>query len=298
MSDVILERKFERMREIIRSLERVVVAFSAGVDSTLVLKVALDELGRENVIAATSHTESLAEAEYWEAIRLADLVDAPHTIVETDEFRDPNYLANPTDRCYFCKKALYDRLCALAADRGFEAVLSGANADDLEDWRPGLRAAREHGVRAPAAEADLTKVEVRALSERLGLPTYDKPATPCLSSRIQYGEAITSQKLRMIESCEVFLRELGVPICRVRHHDKLARIEVPAQYISMLAEPATRRAIDEHFRSVGYSYVALDLTGFRSGSMNEVNAESLKQRALAEKCSGRSAGLGGSTAGL
>ncbi len=269
MSGAELDRKLERMREIIRSLDRVVVAFSAGVDSTLVLKVAVDELGREKVIAATSHTDSLAEKEYWEAIRLAELVDAPHVIVETDEFQDPNYLANPANRCYFCKTALYTRLEALASERGFRAIVNGANADDLGDWRPGLQAADEHGVRAPVAEAGLTKADVRVLSRRFELPTYDKPASPCLSSRVQYGEAITPRKLRMVESCEAFLREMGLEVCRVRHHDKLARIEVPPQEIARLAEPETRRVIDEHFRSVGYSYVALDLTGFRSGSMNE-----------------------------
>jgi uncharacterized protein len=272
MSGADLDCKLERMREIIRSLDRVVVAFSAGVDSTLVLKVAVDELGRDGVIAATSHTDSLAEKEYWEAIRLAELVGAPHVIVETDEFQDPNYLANPTNRCYFCKTALYTRLEALACERGFRAIVNGANADDLSDWRPGLQAADEHGVRAPAAEAGLTKAEVRALSKRFELPTYDKPASPCLSSRVQYGEAITPRKLRMIESCEEFLREMGLEVCRVRHHDRLARIEVPPEEIARLAEPVTRRAIEEHFRSVGYSYVALDLTGFRSGSMNETVA--------------------------
>ncbi len=265
-----LDRKFEQMKDIIRSLERVAVAFSAGVDSTLVLKVAVDVLGSENVTAVTGKSDSLAQAEFDHAVELADLVGAEHVVIETDEFDNPDYLANPTNRCYFCKTTLYEHLGGFIEERGIKAVINGINADDQGDWRPGIQAAAEHNVRAPAAEAGMTKQDIRDLSKRLGLPTFDKPASPCLSSRVQYGEPITPQKLRMIESCEAFLHELGFGECRVRHHDKLARIEVPPDRIAELAEPELRARIDEHFRSVGYQYVALDIRGFRSGSMNEV----------------------------
>lgn len=269
MAELNADQKLERMKEVIRPLKRVAVAFSAGVDSTFVLKIALDVLGRENVIAVTGKSDSLARTDFDASVRLAALLDVEHIIVETDEFTNPNYLANPTNRCYFCKTTLYGRLALLIEKRGFQAVINGVNADDLGDWRPGIQAAKEHAVRCPAAEAGLTKDDIRLLSKRLQLPTFDKPASPCLSSRVPYGQDITPEKLRMIESCEAFLRGLGVLECRVRHHDNLARIEVPVEHFATLIEPTTRAAIDSHFRSAGYIYIALDLKGFRSGSLNE-----------------------------
>jgi len=268
-----LDAKYAQMREVIRSLERVAVAFSAGVDSTLVLKVAVDVLGPANVLAVTGRSDSLAAAEFEAARDLARRVGAKHVVLDTGEFENENYLSNPENRCYFCKTTLYDDMQRyLEQQPGSYAVVNGINADDLGDWRPGIQAAREHAVRCPAAEAGLTKTDVRALSERLGLPTFDKPASPCLSSRVQYGERITPEKLRMIESCERFLHGLGLAECRVRHHDNLARIEVTPDCIAHLAEPEIRRGIVEHFRQAGYAYVTLDLQGFRSGSMNEVIA--------------------------
>lgn len=265
-----LNLKFERMKDIIRSLKRVAVAFSAGVDSTFVLKAAIDALGPENVVAVTGKSDSLATAEFEEACRLANALGAEHVVIDTDEFENPNYLANPTNRCYHCKTTLYEHLDRFIFERGLHAVINGINADDLGDWRPGIQAAKEHNVRAPAAEAGLTKAEIRELSERLGLPTFDKPAAPCLSSRVQYGESITPEKLRMIESCEAFLHGLGLRECRVRHHDRLARIEVPADQIAALAQTELRARITAHFKAAGYQYITLDLVGFRSGSMNEV----------------------------
>jgi uncharacterized protein len=191
-------------------------------------------------------------------------------VIETGEFEDPNYLSNPTNRCYFCKTTLYSELTGFIARRGLDAVINGINADDLGDYRPGIEAAREHSVRCPAAEAGLTKADIRELSARWGLPTFDKPASPCLSSRVQYGEAITPDKLRRIEAAEAFLRGLGFRECRVRHHDNLARIEVPSELVAGLAKPEMARRIDERFRELGYNYVSLDLRGLRSGSMNEV----------------------------
>lgn len=278
MPDADIDQKLERMQSIIRSLERVAVAFSAGVDSTFILKVSLDVLGQDNVIAVTSKSDSLARAELKESHRLADLFGVRHIVVDTDEFQNPDYLANPANRCYFCKTALYDRMTTLIQEHGFKSIVSGTNADDLGDWRPGIQAAREHAVRSPAAEAGMTKQDIRVLSKRMGLPTFDKPAAPCLSSRVQYGEHISPEKLRMIESCEAFLHTLGIRECRVRHHNNLARIEVPVEHFAELTDPKTRKAIDEHFRAVGYNYVALDLRGFRSGSMNEVLGAEQTQR--------------------
>ncbi len=265
-----LETKYEELCRIVRSLGRVVVAFSAGVDSTLMLKVALDMLGPDDVVAATGDSDSLARAEFEEARTLADQLGARHVIIKTDEFDNDDYLANPTNRCYYCKTTLYTHLSKYITDNGFDAIVNGINVDDYGDWRPGIAAADEHRVRAPIAEAGITKQEVRQLSEWLGLPTADKPASPCLSSRVQYGEEITPDKLRMIEQAESFLKSLGFRECRVRHHHNLARVEVPPDEIAKLADPELRARIDACFRELGYNYVTLDLRGFRSGSMNEV----------------------------
>ena len=272
MTQTALDDKYARLQRILRDLESVAVAFSAGVDSTLILKVAIDALGPGRVVAVTGRSDSLARAEFEEACAIAASLGAEHIVLDTDEFENPDYVSNPTNRCYFCKTTLYTHLAKFIAERGLKAIVNGINVDDLGDYRPGIEAAREHGVRCPAAEAGLTKADVRELSRRLGLPTHDKPASPCLSSRVQYGEHITPQKLRMIEAAETFLHELGIRECRVRHHDNLARIEVPSEFIPMLAEPDQAARVDAYFRSLGYQYVALDLRGFRSGSMNEVIA--------------------------
>ena len=265
-----LQAKYEELCQIVRSLGRVVVAFSAGVDSTLMLRVALEMLGPDDVVAATGDSDSLARAEFEEARLLADQLGARHVIIKTDEFDNDDYLANPTNRCYYCKTTLYTHLSKYITDNGFDAIVNGINLDDYGDWRPGIQAADEHRVRAPIAEAGITKREVRQLSEWFGLPTADKPASPCLSSRVQYGEEITPHKLRMIEEAESFLKSLGFRECRVRHHHNLARVEVPPDEIAKLAEPELRARIDARFRELGYNYVTLDLRGFRSGSMNEV----------------------------
>ncbi len=265
-----LEDKYDRLRAILCELERVAVAFSAGVDSTLVLKVALDVLGPKNVVAVTGRSDSLARAEFEDAQRLTRSLGAEHVIIDTDEFENQNYTSNPTNRCYVCKATLYDHLDRFITERGLCAIVNGINVDDFGDFRPGIQAAREHNVRCPAAEAGLTKADVRALSKQLNLPTHDKPASPCLSSRVPYGEPVTPEKLRMIEQAEAFLHRLGIRECRVRHHKQLARIEVPSEMIETITEPALRQRIDAYFRSLGYAYVTLDLRGFRSGSMNEV----------------------------
>ncbi|MCH7873271.1 MAG: ATP-dependent sacrificial sulfur transferase LarE [Planctomycetes bacterium] len=265
-----LDAKHARMREILRELQSVAVAFSAGVDSTLVLKVALDTLGSENVLAVTGRSDSVAAAELAEAGRIVFDLAVEHVVLDTDEFDNPNYVSNPHNRCYFCKTSLYRQMTRLLNERGIKTIVNGTNVDDLGDYRPGLDAAREHGVRSPLAEAGLTKADVRSLSRRLGLATHDKPAAPCLSSRVPYGEAVTPEKLRMIEAAERFLHdEIGVRECRVRHHSDLARIEVAPENLTLLTKAGNAARIDAHFRSLGYTIVTVDLRGFRSGSLNE-----------------------------
>jgi uncharacterized protein len=273
-----LDDKLTRMQEILRSLKRVAVAFSAGVDSTFVLKVAHDTLGAENVVAVTARSDSLAEAEFEEARLLAERIGVEWVVIDTEEFSNPDYLANPENRCYYCKSELYERLNRFIGERGLNGSICGINADDYGDWRPGIEAAREHGVHAPCAEAGMTKQDIRELSARMGLPTFDKPAMPCLSSRIPYGEKITPEKLRMIERGEAFLRSIGFRECRVRHHNNLARIELPADQIERAMAPETRKQIDAALREFGYAYVAIDLRGFRSGSLNEVIAFGQRQQ--------------------
>lgn len=278
MSSVTVDDKLARMQEILRSLERVAVAFSAGVDSTFLLKVAVDTLGAENVVAVTSKSASLAQAEYDEAVRFAEQLGVEHVVVETCELDNPDYATNPKNRCYYCRSELYEYLDQFVAERDLNAVVNGTNADDYSDYRPGNQAAREHDVRSPCAEAGMTKADIRVLSKRLGLSTFDKPASPCLSSRVPYGEAITAAKLEQIEQSEAFLRSLGFRECRVRHHGQLARIEVPAEEITRVAEPAMREKIDAALREIGFNYIAIDLRGFRSGSLNEVIAtEDMKE---------------------
>jgi uncharacterized protein len=267
-----LTKKLAEMQNVLRSLERVAVAFSAGVDSTLVLKVALDTLGPENVVAVTGQSDSLAGKEFEEAALLAAGVGAEHVILDTQEFTDPNYLANNADRCYFCKTELYGKLDAFIAERGLKAVVNGINVDDFGDFRPGLKAADEHSVVSPCAEARMTKQDIRDLSAHFGLPTYDKPASPCLSSRVEPGEEITPEKLKMIERAEAVMRGLGAVEFRVRHHGKLARIEVASDEINRFMQPETRANITAQLREIGYTWIAMDMTGFRSGSTNPVVA--------------------------
>jgi uncharacterized protein len=271
-----IDEKMAELRTVIRAYESVVVAFSAGADSTLVAKVAADVLG-ERALAVTSASESLAERELQEALVYAESLGINHRVIYTQELSNPDYLANPTNRCYHCKTELYDHLVALAEDEGYRTVANGLNLDDLGDYRPGLQAAKEHDVRAPLQEASLTKADVRAISKLLDVPTWDKPAMACLSSRVPYGEAITPEKLRQIDHAEQVLRDLGYRQLRVRHHGQVARIELPTDaLVSFVTEHAA--VATERLKALGFQYVTLDLQGFRSGSMNEVLAKSVTAR--------------------
>lgn len=260
-----LEAKLDRMKGIIEPLGRVLIAFSGGVDSTLVLKVACDLLG-ENVLAATAVSPSLPERERQETVDLARHIGANHRLIETAELQNPDYIANPANRCYFCKTELYATLQPLAIREGYRAILDGANADDLADFRPGERAAREHQVLSPLREAGLTKEEIHLLARRLGLPNWDKPASACLSSRIPQGVPVTAETLGQIEAAERVLRDLGFRRLRVRHHKEVARIEVPPEEFPRLLEQ--REAVLQGLKAAGYLFITLDLAGFKSGSLN------------------------------
>jgi len=263
-------RKLNALEQRLRALESVVVAFSGGVDSAVLLKVAVRTLGSSRVLAVTGRSPSVPRAELNSVAALAAELGAAHEFLDTAEFADPRYVSNPSERCYYCKTELYSRLVPLAAARGYRAVVGGTNRDDLGDFRPGLQAANEQHVLAPLAEVGITKAEVREIGAALGVPIHAKPASPCLSSRIPYGEPVTPEKLQRIDAAETYLRELGFAECRVRHHAQLARIEVPATDLARFANAELRARVDARLRELGFQYVALDLRGFRSGSLNEV----------------------------
>jgi uncharacterized protein len=270
--------KRDRLLAVLGELPGVAVAFSGGIDSTTVAKAAVLVLGPK-AVAVTADSPSVARAELEDARRLAGLIGIRHVVVPTHEFDDPNYLKNDGTRCYFCKSELYATVERLLPELGVPVMASGANLDDLGDYRPGLVAATEHAVRHPLQEAGFTKADVRALARHWGLPTWDKPAAPCLSSRLAPGLEVTPERTARVEQAEAFLRNQGLRECRVRYHEgDLARVEVPADAIGRLASEPVRAELAREFRRLGFKYVTLDLDGFRSGSLNDLVPLELKAK--------------------
>jgi pyridinium-3,5-biscarboxylic acid mononucleotide sulfurtransferase len=254
----------------LKRLESCAVAFSGGVDSAVVAKAAALAQG-DAAVAVTGTSASLAEGELAAAEQLARLIGIRHVVIATEELSRPDYLKNAPDRCYHCKTELYTQLEALLPTLGVKAMVNGANADDLGDYRPGMRAASEHRIYSPLADCGITKAGVRELAAGWGLPVWDKPATPCLSSRIAYGEAVTPERLAMIDRAEQFLRSRGLANLRVRYHGgDLARIEVPLADLPRLCDAELRRELTAELRRLGFKFVTVDLEGFRSGSLNQL----------------------------
>ena len=266
------QEKLIHLKKQLKEMGRVVIAFSGGVDSTFLLKVAWDVLG-ENAMAVTATSSTYPERELNEAIQFARKLGCPHEIISSEELEIDGFAQNPTNRCYYCKHELFSKLLQVAGRIGTAYVLDGSNLDDLGDFRPGMHAAKELGVISPLKEASLTKEDIRQLSRQMELPTWNKPAFACLCSRFPYGEEITAEKLNMIEKAEQLLLDLGFRQLRVRIHDKIARIEVAPEERVRFFDEATMDRVSTDFSKLGFQYVTLDLKGYRTGSMNEVLSE-------------------------
>jgi pyridinium-3,5-biscarboxylic acid mononucleotide sulfurtransferase len=266
--DTALDAKLDRMRAIFAPMRSLIVAFSGGVDSTLVLKVAHDALG-ESVLALTTTSPTMPDDDRDSALAMARSIGSRHLMVESNELELAGYAANPLNRCYLCKHNLFTVCEAKAAELGIDEIADGLNLDDLHDYRPGMQAASEKRVRHPLVEAEMTKADIRKLSRAMGLPTWDRPASPCLSSRFPYGTEITPAGLKKVAAGEKLLHSLGFAVARVRYHGDVARIELEPGEIARVFEPVIRESIDREFKKIGFRFVAVDLKGFRSGSLNE-----------------------------
>ncbi len=269
MPDDLLAKQ-QGLLEILRNLKSVAVAFSGGIDSTVVAKAAQVALG-DRAIALTADSASVPRSEIADARSLAQQIGIRHRVIPTDEFQDPDYVRNDGTRCYYCKSELYSQIETLLPELGVEVICSGANLDDQGDYRPGLKAAAEHKVRHPLQEAGFTKADVRALAREWNLPTWDKPASPCLSSRLAPGVEVTTERTARVEAAEAYLHSLGFRECRVRLHEgELARVEVPADGLARFSDPEVRGELVRRLQQLGFKFITLDLEGFRSGSLNSL----------------------------
>ncbi|MDY0091264.1 MAG: ATP-dependent sacrificial sulfur transferase LarE [Candidatus Vecturithrix sp.] len=264
-----LQAKYERLQQILREMKSALAAFSGGVDSTLLAKAACDALG-EHVQAVTAWSERAHELDEQELKQLITSLGIRHHLIRYDEMEIPHFRENPPERCYYCKRWLFERFTQLAKEHALRVVIEGSNLDDADDFRPGMRALKELGVRSPLREAGLTKQEIRTLSQAMALPTWNKPAMPCLATRVPYYLEITPEVLRKVQAGEAYLKQLGFREFRVRHHDTIARIELPRPDMLRIFQEQLDQPIIARFKEIGYAYITLDLQGFRSGSLNEV----------------------------
>ncbi|MDI6784812.1 MAG: ATP-dependent sacrificial sulfur transferase LarE, partial [bacterium] len=264
-----IEKKFNQLKEILKDMGSALIAYSGGVDSTFLLKVATDTLGREKVLGVTAQSSTYPKHERDAAVQFATEFGFNQLLIDSEELEIEGFAANPVERCYYCKQELFRKLTEIAKEKGLTYVCDGSNYTDLFDIRPGMNAAKELQIRSPLQEAGLTKDEIRELSRELGLPTWDKPSFACLSSRIPFGERITIEKLKQVDAAEQFIRSFGIKQVRVRHHSEIARIEIdPADFPKLLADGNSQK-VAEKLKSLGFTFVTLDLQGYRTGSMHE-----------------------------